>query len=305
MRLIRIVIIIALASLRRVPQPRRRGIRSIRTTTTPSTDLLEPASHQFAIVYFLTERRVGATVVLNQTRSGSAGSDVAVFDPVTGEPLKFEDMTGAELTADGTTGRFDPQEHYIRAHLTRPVREGSEGRVRILKTYMDEKSSSRRATTSCSRDRSASRATPSSCRRTTTWCHRTSRRRSSRCRMGASRFRSSTTTAMPPTSRSGAQARRGRPLEPGRRRSELRFQQDDVRPGRAGEPSRVRDARVSGDAAGARSRRCGSSTATKLTGVAVTDVDTGEAVKLTGRRAPRSRRWRCQSPSRRRARGFG
>ncbi len=103
-------------------------------------DLLDPSTHQFAIVYFLTERRVGATVVLNQTRSGSAGSDIAVFDPVTGEPLKFEYMSGAELTADGTQGRFDPQEHYIRAHLTHPVREGSEGRVKILKTYMDEKS---------------------------------------------------------------------------------------------------------------------------------------------------------------------
>jgi hypothetical protein len=103
-------------------------------------DLLDPSSHAFAIVYFLTERRVGATVVLNQTRSGSAGSDISVFDPVSGEPLKFEYLTGAELTGDGTPGRFDPQEHYIRAHLTRPVKEGSEGRVRILKTYMDEKS---------------------------------------------------------------------------------------------------------------------------------------------------------------------
>src|SRR5436190_18163521 len=103
-------------------------------------DLLEPSTHAFAIVYFLTERRPGATVVLNQTRSGSAGSDIAVFDPVTGEPLTFEYITGAELTADGTPGRFDPQEHYIRAHLTRPVRDGSEGRVKILKTYMDEKS---------------------------------------------------------------------------------------------------------------------------------------------------------------------
>jgi len=103
-------------------------------------DLLEPSSHAFAIVYFLTERRPGATVVLNQTRSGSAGSDISVFDPATGEPLKFEYLTGAELTADGTQGRFEPQEHYIRAHLTHPVKEGSEGRVKILKTYMDEKS---------------------------------------------------------------------------------------------------------------------------------------------------------------------
>jgi hypothetical protein len=103
-------------------------------------DLLDPSTHRFAIVYFLTERRVGATVVLNQTRSGSAGSDIAVFDPMSGDPLKFEYLTGAELSADGTPGRFDPQEHYIRAHLPRPVREGSEGRVKILKTYMDEKS---------------------------------------------------------------------------------------------------------------------------------------------------------------------
>jgi len=103
-------------------------------------DLLEPSTHAFAIVYFLTERRPGATVVLNQTRSGSAGSDISVFDPASGEPLKFEYLTGAELTADGTPGRFDPQEHYIRAHLTRPVKDGSEGRVKILKTYTDEKS---------------------------------------------------------------------------------------------------------------------------------------------------------------------
>jgi hypothetical protein len=103
-------------------------------------DLLDPASHQFAIVYYLTERRVGATVVLNQTRSGSAGSDIAVFDPLTGDPLTFEYLSGTELAADGTPGRFDPQEHYIRAHLPHPVKEGSEGRVRILKTYLDEKS---------------------------------------------------------------------------------------------------------------------------------------------------------------------
>ena len=90
-------------------------------------DLLDPSTHSFAIVYFLTERRPGATVVLNQTRSGSAGSDISVFDPATGEPLKFEYLSGAELTADGTPGRFDPQEHYIRAHLPRPVKEAQRG----------------------------------------------------------------------------------------------------------------------------------------------------------------------------------
>lgn len=103
-------------------------------------ELLGPASHQFAITYYVTERRAGAMYLLNQTRSGSEGSGVSVFDPQTGKPLKFDYMTGAELTAAGMTGRFDPGEHYIRAHLPRPVPEGGEGRVKILKTYKDEKS---------------------------------------------------------------------------------------------------------------------------------------------------------------------
>jgi hypothetical protein len=49
-------------------------------------------------------------------------------------------MTGAELTSAGMTGRFAAEEHYIRAHLPRPVPENGEGRVKILKTYQDEKS---------------------------------------------------------------------------------------------------------------------------------------------------------------------
>jgi hypothetical protein len=103
-------------------------------------ELLEPGSHQFAITYYVTERRAGAEYLLNQTRSGSEGSDIAVFDPRTGKPLKFDYMSGAELVAAGHTGRLDPAEHYIRAHLPRPVAEGAEGRVKILKTYKDEKS---------------------------------------------------------------------------------------------------------------------------------------------------------------------
>jgi hypothetical protein len=139
-RLIRFVVVLLLSVASTVPPAAAQGQPFYSHDNHTEYDLLDPATHQFAIVYFLTERRVGATVVLNQTRSGSAGSDVAVSDPMTGEPLKFEYMTGAELTADGTPGRFDPQEHYIRAHLAHPVREGSEGRVKILKTYMDEKS---------------------------------------------------------------------------------------------------------------------------------------------------------------------
>ncbi len=103
-------------------------------------DLLDPATHQFHIVYYLNQRTAGATTLLNQTRSGSAGLDVSVSDPQTGEPLRFEYQTGAELAAAGESGRLSPDEHYIRAHLPRPVPEGGEGRVRIEKTYLDDRS---------------------------------------------------------------------------------------------------------------------------------------------------------------------
>lgn len=102
--------------------------------------LLDPSSHQFHIIYFLNQRQVGATTLLNQTRSGSEGSDISVSDPQTGKPLKFEYKSGAELNAAGETGRLTAEEHYIRAFLARPVPEGGEGRVRIEKTYLDEKS---------------------------------------------------------------------------------------------------------------------------------------------------------------------
>jgi hypothetical protein len=103
-------------------------------------NLLDPASHKFHIVYFLAQRTVGAQTVLNQTRSGSAGSDMSVSDPQTGQPLKFEYKTGAELAAAGEKGTVNDQEHYIRAFLPRPVPEGGESRVRIQKTYLDQKS---------------------------------------------------------------------------------------------------------------------------------------------------------------------
>jgi hypothetical protein len=103
-------------------------------------NLLEPSSHQFHIVYYLTQRQVGATTVSNQTRSGSEGSNISVTDPRTGEPLEFTYASGAELSAAGAGGRLQPDEHYILAVLPRPVPDGGEGRVRIEKTYLDEQS---------------------------------------------------------------------------------------------------------------------------------------------------------------------
>jgi len=89
--------------------------------------LLEPGTEAFRIRYLPEERRVGATELVNATRGGSEGSDVEVYDPRTGKPLKFSYGPAAN----------DPETHEIRAALPIPVPEGGVGRVLIYKTYKD------------------------------------------------------------------------------------------------------------------------------------------------------------------------
>src|SRR5262249_34708974 len=88
--------------------------------------LLEPGSGAFRI-RFLPGARRGATELTNDTRGGSEGSGVEVYDPRTGKPLKF----AYEPIPN------DPEGHRIRATLPMPVPEGGIGRVLIYKTYKD------------------------------------------------------------------------------------------------------------------------------------------------------------------------
>lgn len=88
-------------------------------------EILEPGSEAFAITYLLESARAGATEIINQTRAGSMGTNISVFDPRTGLPVKF--------TYDlGENGQYA-----IRATLPEPVPEGGIGRVLIYKTYTD------------------------------------------------------------------------------------------------------------------------------------------------------------------------
>lgn len=89
--------------------------------------LLEPGSESFRIRYLPEETRAGATELVNATRGGSEGGDIAVFDPRTGQPLEFT------YAQQGN----DPENHAIRAKLPRPVPTGGIGRVLIYKTYKD------------------------------------------------------------------------------------------------------------------------------------------------------------------------
>lgn len=89
--------------------------------------ILEPGSEQFRIRYLPEQNRAGSTELVNATRGGSEGSDIEVYDPRTGKPLKF---------TYGQQGE-DPENHAIHATLPVPVPEGGIGRVLIYKTYKD------------------------------------------------------------------------------------------------------------------------------------------------------------------------
>jgi hypothetical protein len=89
--------------------------------------ILAPGSESFRIRFLPEETRVGATELVNATRGGSEGSDIEVYDPRTGKPLKFT----------YEQDKNDPDTHAIHAQLPIPVPEGGVGRVLIYKTYKD------------------------------------------------------------------------------------------------------------------------------------------------------------------------
>ena len=87
--------------------------------------ILAPGSEEFRIRFLPEETRVGATELVNATRGGSEGSDIEVYDPRTGKPLKFTYQDEGSDT------------HAIHATLPIPVPDGGVGRVLIYKTYKD------------------------------------------------------------------------------------------------------------------------------------------------------------------------
>jgi hypothetical protein len=102
-------------------------------------ELLAPDSGSFRIVYDVTAVSPGAKYFFNPIRKGSESSDESVIDLMTGAPLKFHEVSGQEARAAGLT-RADLDTRYIQVELARPVPDGGEGRIRILKTYKDVKS---------------------------------------------------------------------------------------------------------------------------------------------------------------------
>ncbi len=103
-------------------------------------ELLAPDTASFKITYEVTTTTPGATAFFNPIRKGSVASDEAVFDMMTGAPLKFEQVSGAQAKEAGLADA-DPESDYIRVQLARPVpADGGQARIRIIKTYKDAKS---------------------------------------------------------------------------------------------------------------------------------------------------------------------
>ncbi len=103
-------------------------------------ELLGPETASFKITYEVTATTPGATAFFNPIRKGSVASDEAVFDMMSGAPLKFEQVSGAQAKETGLADA-DPESDYIRVQLARPVPgDGGQARIRIIKTYKDAKS---------------------------------------------------------------------------------------------------------------------------------------------------------------------
>ena len=87
----------------------------------------------------MTATTAGAPFFFNAIRKGSIASDESVVDMMTGQPLKWEVVSGAQARKEGHP-TADLETEWLKVHLARPVPKGGEGRVLIDKTYKDAKS---------------------------------------------------------------------------------------------------------------------------------------------------------------------
>jgi len=103
-------------------------------------ELLAPDSAKFKITYEVTATTAGARTFYNPIRKGSAASDEVMLDAMTGKPLHFEVVSGAEARKDPLMPDADLDTDYIKVTLARPVPNNGQARLVIIKTYEDRKS---------------------------------------------------------------------------------------------------------------------------------------------------------------------
>jgi len=103
-------------------------------------ELLAPETSSFRIYYEVAATTAGAKVFYNPIRRGSTASDESVHDAMSGAPLPFVVVSGAEARKDALMPDADPATDYIKVTLAHPVPEHGQARLLIVKTYKDAKS---------------------------------------------------------------------------------------------------------------------------------------------------------------------
>src|SRR5271168_3541290 len=103
-------------------------------------ELLSPESASFAIHYEVTATTAGAKYFFNPIRKGSVASGESVMDVMTGQPLRFDVVSGEQAATDPLMKGEDTSVDYIKVSLARPVPPEGQARLLILKTYKDAQS---------------------------------------------------------------------------------------------------------------------------------------------------------------------
>lgn len=114
------------------------GLVAVQTDSDEYTryELLDPPSASFRILYEVTVTTPGAAFYFNPIRKGSTATNEAVFDRMTGQPLRFEVVDGNVARAGGVAGAAGDTQ-FIKVHLPRVVPGEGEVRLLIDKTYRD------------------------------------------------------------------------------------------------------------------------------------------------------------------------
>jgi hypothetical protein len=98
--------------------------------------LQQPETHAFSLYHDYTESRPGINGYANVVRTGSTASQPSAYVLDTGEKLKVQDMTGAELVASkiNTGETVDPKDNVVVIPFP-AVQQGQTMRLRIAETY--------------------------------------------------------------------------------------------------------------------------------------------------------------------------
>jgi hypothetical protein len=99
--------------------------------------LQQPETHAFSLYHDYTEKRPGINGYANVVRTGSVASNPSAYVLDTGERLKTEELSGAEMVASKINAgeMVDAKDRVVVIPFPAPVKKGETLRLRIEETY--------------------------------------------------------------------------------------------------------------------------------------------------------------------------